>query len=173
MTLLKAKLNSRKRVLFCALACACLFISCRKGEKFTDVYYIHNDLDQSVSFLFAHPMVWDTCATDSFVRVWYNSERAEIQAHKTIRLHPIDRDYTYPSAHAIEPGSLLGETTKMVVGADTIVWFSKYSRMFTDDSVWSVYNTLDWKTVKDQRQPNTYYSTFTITEQSVERSLKQ
>lgn len=150
-------------------ACAWIFSSClRPMVTITDVYYIHNDLDKPVSLIPSFSVAWDTCATGEFVRVWCSDERIAIPANKTIRLHPIDRDFDYSGAHRIEPGHILGSMTKLVCDNDTVVWESQYGHMFTSDEIYSIYNKNNWKTVSDKNRPNTYHSTFNIIQSAIE-----
>ena len=159
----------RKRMLLCIFACAWIFSSClRPMVTITDVYYIHNDLDKPVSLIPSFSVAWDTCATGEFVRVWCSDERIAIPANKTIRLHPIDRDFDYPGAHRIEPGHILGSMTRLVCDNDTVVWESQYGHMFTSDEIYSIYNKNNWKTVSDKNRPNTYHSTFNIIQSAIE-----
>lgn len=148
--------------------------SCRNDRVvITNVYYIQNDLDQLVALTFSKMVPWDTCATGSFFQVMYDSVCPEIPPHKAIRLHPIQREYKTIASHSIDPGHFLGGFTKLIVHSDTIVWESKYAKyghMFSSDSIWSIYNYEDWQTVQADDVLNTFYSTFHITQENIERS---
>jgi len=179
MTLLKAKLDSHKRVLFCALACACLLASCRDDRVVvTDVYYIQNEMDKPVTLDFSNLLFWDTCTaslSDKHTQVYFESDDIEIPAHGTIRLHPISRDYVNPSAHEVNLVHAIGARTTLVSDSDTVSWIAYKTkintyRMFTSDSIWSIYNTNNWQTISDENVPYTYYNIFSITQKDIERS---
>ena len=165
------KLRKHIQALFLICICACGLASCvNPKQTLTDEYLIFNDLDMPVTMQFSEPIAWDTCPAGTFIRVMYDNA-AELPAHKQIRLHPIVREYEDPAMHRVEAGYLLGEVTKLIVGTDTIVWESKYKRMFSSDSIWSIYNSDNWDIVKDPELPYTYYQTFRITQDQLERSL--
>lgn len=166
----------KKTVLFLSI-CLYLFSSCtNEREVVTDIYFIHNDLEQPVTLVFSNPVPWDTCLSGDFVRVMYDSICPNLPAQKTIRLHPVLRKYKKPENHdyQINPGYIFGGITKLIVNTDTIIWQSKYGKyghMFSTDSIWSIYNYENWQTVQAEDMPYTFYSTFTITPSHVERSL--
>lgn len=170
----------RKRMLLCMFACACIFSSCVQKETITDVYYIHNDCSQSVVLDFYHLLFWDTCSigdTATYTYVQFATRVIEIPSGKTIRLHPICRTKDNPEAHQLN-ATVFGSKTILIYGTDTITWHSAWKNrlpsqvpcMFTDESVWSIFNTLSWQTQQDDKLPYTYYHTFSITETDIERN---
>ena len=174
ITKMKTKQLAKKhrRMVFYAIVCACTLSSCvDKRETITDEYFIHNDSESPVTLQFSQYVAWDTCSDGTFIQVKYDHICEGLPAHKKIRLHPIVREYKMPSLHGIQAGYILGEVTKLIVHTDTVLWYSKYGKMFTNDSIWSIYNTNNWDIVKDQELPQTYYMTFTITEDQLERSI--
>lgn len=171
-TLINTVFHQYSITLFSVFIALCMNTSCvSQHETITDIYYISNDLDTPIALEFSHSIVWDTCSVGTLVPVKYsNSGHIEILEHQRICLHPITREFKYPSAHKIEPGHLMGETTKLIIRQDTIVWQSKYGHMITLDDEWNIYNTIDWTTVSSQDSPNTYNSTFVISASNIERS---
>lgn len=171
-----------KRALFCALACIGLFVSCTQKETITDVYYIHNECDQSI-VLEIYPRFWDTCSVysiDTYSYVEFGGSEVTLLPGQTIRLHPICRKSENPNAvHQPNPlDGVISPRAKLIVGNDTIEWQSdmkvtpplKTPCMFTNDTTWSIYNTTCWQTVPDAALPYTFYNTFSITETDIERS---
>lgn len=174
------RLIAHMQLALCAFICTCLLSSCvDKKEEFTDVYYIHNELEEPISLVLQMSVYWDTCSTYSIqnnTRVWFSKEEVVIPTHTTIRLHPISRRNILPEAHQPDIASLLGYRTKLIIGSDTIVFNSAvrqsppaiFPAMFTDDSIFSIYNTMCWQTVQASDMPNTYYHTFSITTKNLE-----
>ena len=166
----------RKRMLLCMFACACIWASC--GNPYvtvTDSFFIANESDSTIQIVLNQSVVWDTCATcavgDDLTRVWYNSNTMPIKAGGKVRLHPIRKEYTgdIPDRHwNVAP--VIGSSTQLIAGMDTIVWQVKNPYMFTSDSVWSIYNTEDWTSEKDSTILHSYYHTFVITTEKIERS---
>lgn len=171
-TLINKVFHQYSITLFSVCVALCINTSCvRQHETITDMYYICNELDTPIALEFSHSIAWDICSVGTLVPIEYsNSGHIEISGHQSICLHPITREFKYPSAHKIEPGHLIGERTKLIIGQDTLVWQSKYGHMITQDDKWSIYNTMDWTTVLSKNSPNTYNSTFVISASNIERS---
>lgn len=151
-----------------------LYASCTAPyTTFTDTYYIHNATDNVISLTTEHPVVWDTCAPENPQKVWFDSTTIFLKAGKTIRLHPIVREFKYKSVSVndrLNVTWLIGTSTRLTAGTDTIVWQVQHNYMFESDSVWSIYNKRDWQTIKDNDLPYTYYHTFEITSEKIERN---
>ena len=167
-----------KRIILYVFACLCLFCSCERKETITDVYYVYNSSSQPVSLVFDVSMWWDTCSVKStadYTLVEKNS-KVEIPSGKTIRLHPILRTYDNPKTHQLDVTLFIGQA-KLVCGTDTIVWKPAIKErpprqdycMFTDDAIWSIFNTTCWSSEQDTNLPYTYYHTFSITDSNLER----
>ena len=164
-----------KIVVYLCICLGCLSSCVDKREIVTDIYYICNDLEQPIALEFSYPVPWDTCLSGDFVRVMYDSICPNIPPHKSIRLHPIQREYKKPDNHQIAPGYIFGGITKLILNADTIVWKSKYAKyghMIFSDSIWSIYNYQNWQIKQADNLPYTFYSTFSITPSDIERSLQ-
>ena len=161
------------QVLFLALVSTCILTSCvNKYTMFTDVYYVTNATDSTLRILTENSIVWDTCATNNLQHVWYNSGCVQIKPHKTIRLHPISREYKHMHAEdRMNIVTAIGKSAKLIIGTDTIQWSVTNPYMFTDTRTWSIYNTECWQTVEDKQVPYTFYHTFTISTDDIERSL--
>ena len=162
-----------KKIIVFLLSGVCLLTSCiDQYATFTDIYYIHNKTLSEIVLETNHDLVWDTCGTSNPYRVSYNSVR--ISPLQTIRIHPVVRSERYQSGEStpnITP--LIGTQNPLIYDSDTIEWEVDYPRMFTNDSVWSIYNTQYWQTVKDSDAPYTFYHTFVITTENMERSPRK
>lgn len=148
------------------------FTACTSHHvTFTDTYYVTNATENEISLITEHSIVWDTCSTENPQRAWFDSTCVLVQAGKTVRLHPVTREFKDKhSEDRLNVTQLIGNLTQLVSDTDTIVWQVKYPHMFTNDSVWSIYNTTDWQTAKDSEMPYMYYHTFVITTEQIERS---
>lgn len=150
---------------FCFTACTSHYVT------YTDSYYVTNATESDISLMTECSIVWDTCSTDNPKRVWFDSTCVVVRAGKTIRLHPVTREYKNNQAgDLLNVVPLIGKSTQLISAADTIIWLVKYPYMFTNDSVWSIYNTNDWQTTTDSILPYTYYHTFIINPKHIERS---
>lgn len=172
-----------KLIIFWGLLCLLVLTSCEKKVLITDVYYIRNESDQSVSFQ-GHYMFWDTCLygqSEEPTETFFSENGVDILAHQSVRLHPISRKDISPDSHQVDIIPIISSRTTLIVGTKSILWISKYRSeppamepiMFTDDSIWSIYNTNCWKTESDSDKPYTYYHTFLITEQNIQNILQQ
>lgn len=170
----------RRRMLLCAFACACLLSSCTQKETITDVYYIHNECNQSIVIDFGHPLFWDTCSvgsTATYSYVQFETEQIDILPGQVIRLHPICRQEVNPSGHQLDATLVVGSNAKLILDGDTIEWHcawkdrlpDKIPCMFSDDSTWSIFNVSCWQTIQDETLPYTFYHTFSISETDIER----
>ena len=151
-----------------ALFSACINVY----ETATDYYYFTNHADDTVRLLLRPSVVWDTCAAENVQRVWCDSNALIIAPRKTACLHPIQRYFSNKYAdHWWSIARVTGRSVQLVYRNDTISWQSERSEMFSSDEVWSIYNRESWQTVKDKKLPYTYYHTFLITTDKIERSL--
>lgn len=151
-----------------------LFSACvNPYETMTDYYYFANHADDTVRLLLNGSVAWDTCAAENVQRVWRDSNALIIAPRKTACLHPIRRTFSNKYAeHWWTVVSMVGHSVQLIYRNDTISWQNgRTSEMFTSDEVWSIYNRASWQTVKDKKQPYTYYHTFLITTDEIERSL--
>lgn len=175
--------QSRKRIILCAIACACLFVSCTQKETIILTYYIRNDCSQSVMLDFGRALFWDTCSIGSnatYSYAWFGPEKMVIPSGQLIRLHPICRT---ASVHPEQPqldATIFSSRAILISGKDTIIWIAAWENrppdqipcMFDNDTVWSIYNLSCWQTIQDEQLPYTYYHLFTITDDKIERSRK-
>ena len=160
-----------KSLILLAMGTLCFTACTSPYVTFTDTYFITNSTANEISLLMEHSVVWDTCAGDNPQRAWLDSTCVQIQAGKTIRVHPITREYKDKRGdYRLNVVPLIGSSTQLVSGIDTIGWQVKNPYMFTNDSVWSIYNTADWQTTEETDVPYTYYHTFVITAEQIERS---
>ena len=144
-----------------------------KGETFTDIYYLHNNLDEPVSFHFYYNIYWDTCTTypsEEAGRTWFEKDTLELMPYQTVRLHPVSRKRVHPESHQLNVIPIIGSETKLIIGHDTLHWLSGTRKqpplivpcMFGNDSVYSIYNVTFWQTEQLKELPNTYKNTFHI-----------
>lgn len=171
---------SHRRMLIFVSACMMALVSCNQKETYTEVYYIRNDLDRSIILDFHRQLFYDTCSvpsTDPLQRVCFESE-AEIPSGGTIRLHPICRRELRPNDRRAYPLGCLASLVTLIDGNDTIFWRPDERLtypgaifcMFSSDSIYSPFNNLCWHAVEDANIPNTFYYTFPITQEDIERS---
>lgn len=164
-----------KRIILYLFACACVFTACVSYETITDTFYVSNETGSEVSLVLSRSAVWDTCATTDLKRVWFDTNTITISAGKTVRLHPIRREFVSKNANTQwNIVNAVGATVRLVVGGDTISWHAqkngKRDVMFVADTPWSIYNKECWDSSKDKDQPNTYHHRFVITSENIERS---
>lgn len=155
------------------LLVSALFSSCNVHVTITDYYYLTNNADDTVRLLLNGSVVWDTCAAENVQRVWRDSNALIIAPRQTASLHPIRRSFSNKFAeHWWTIVGMLGRSVQLVYRNDTISWQNgRTSEMFTSDEVWSIYNKENWQSVQDKNLPYTYYHTFLITTDEIERSL--
>lgn len=156
------------------ITCMIFIISCTNPHvTYTEVYYVSNETKDTVYLVTEHSVVWDTCALENPQRAYFSSDRLPIAGGKTVRLHPITREYRdHLTNDQINVCPLIGMHSQLIAGQDTIIWNVTYPYMFETDSVWSIYNKVDWETMKDNDLPYTYYHTFRITIENIERSVQ-
>ena len=116
-------------------------------------------------------VVWDNNSADTIQQVWYDSSSVSISSGKTIRLHPIKRDFKLNSnGGGLNVTHIIGNSSALIIGSDTILWETQKWRMFTSDTIWSIYNTENWLTTKDKDAPYTFHHSFVISSDRIERS---
>ena len=158
--------------IFYALTCLCFFASCANYVTYTDIYYIKNSTQQALTLQTDNAVVWDNNSSDDFQQVWYDSTSLSIAVNQTIRLHPIRRDFKLERAgDDMNVTNIVGQSVALIVGTDTIVWNAEKGHMFTNDTIWSFYNTQYWQTEKDSELPYTYHHIFVISLDKIERTL--
>lgn len=176
-------LFSYRRMLLLAFVCVCFCVSCKNKETITDVYYICNNVEDTVFLNFSHSIYWDTCSvysTESYSYIRFANEELAIPARSMARLHPVIRTLRDPGALQLYPIEIIGTKTKLIISTDTISWYCAYRdvpplrdpSMFTSDTIWSIYNTESWQTIQSEELPYTFYHTFLVTRTDVERSIQ-
>ncbi len=160
----------KKGVLYALAVVLCA--SCiHTHETYTEEYYISNATEDTIRLEISQSVVWDLCASYNPQEVYYDSTCLTIVKGQTVRLHPIVREFRYrQSTSQINVCRLIGTNTKLITKQDTIEWTVKYPHMFNNDSVWSIYNKRDWQTIQDNKKDYTYYHTFIISTDDIERS---
>lgn len=153
-----------------ALVCMCLLVSCTSYVTYTDYYCITNETDTTICLVFTHSVMWDSCANENPQRAWFDKNTIQIETGKTARLHPIRKEYTYTKdTHYWDVTPVAGKSVQLIAWEDTILWQTD-EKMFESDSIWSFYNTQDWKSEKDSKNPYSSIHTFFITTENIERS---
>lgn len=156
------------------LTCVLFLVACTNPHvTYTEMYFVSNETEDTIYLVTEHPIVWDTCAEENPQRAYFTSDRLPVAGGETVRLHPVTHEFRDQRMNdQINVCPLIGMHSQLVVGADMIVWNVTSPYMFETDSVWSIYNKVDWATVKDNDLPYTYYHTFRITTENIERSVQ-
>ena len=150
-----------------------LFIVCLSScghpyTTYTDTYFVSNQTEEGIRLVLDQAVMWDTCSTVNPQRAWYSTGNIPIAAGKTIRLHPIRREYKHERAgDVLEIGRMIGASAQLIIGKDTFIW---KEHEYVDDNEWSIYNNTDWVTTEDKDEPYRYDHTFVIDYQKIERA---
>lgn len=162
---------SRARTWLYGLIFGCMFASCgHPYTTYTDTYFVSNQTEEEIRLVLDQAVMWDTCSIVNPQRAWYSTNNIPIAAGKTIRLHPIRREYKHVRAgDVLLISRIIGASAQLIAGNDTIIWKEhRYDYVYGDE--WSIYNDTDWVTTEDKEEPYRYDHTFVIDHQKIERA---